>query len=140
MQAICDHKLRFCRVDINRPGLCSNYMAWVTSSLHHDLINNKEAKIIIDGMTFVGDNEYVKKEIMAVPFKGKVSGYEDTYNFHHSSLPITVECSFGVLVHRWGILRGPLNIPLMKVAPLMLALCSLHNYCIDKIMEMPGQC
>ena len=99
MQAICDHKLRFRWVDINWPGSCSDYMAWVTSSLHHALINNKETKIIIDGMTFVGDNAYIKKQFMAVPFKGKVSGYEDTYNFFHSALCITIECTFGILVH-----------------------------------------
>ena len=53
-------------------------------------------------------------------------------NFYQSQLRITIERAFGVLVHRWSILRGPLNIPLFKVVPLVQSLCKLHNYCIDE--------
>ena len=56
----------------------------------------------------------------------------EAYNFYHSQLRITIERAFGVLVHRWAILRAPLTIPLPKVAPLVECLVRLHNYCIDE--------
>jgi hypothetical protein len=71
---------------------------------------------------------------MMVPFRGNVSGSEDAYNFFHSSLRINIECAFGMLVHRFGILRKPMpvNIRVPQTTALVTALCRLHNYCIDR--------
>ena len=69
---------------------------------------------------------------MATPFKGYLGGYEDGYNFYLSQLGITIERAFGVLVHRWAILRAPLICPIAKVSPLVLSLVRLHNFCIDQ--------
>ena len=68
---------------------------------------------------------------MSVPLKGIVGEYNDAYNFYVSQLRITIERAFGVLVHRWDILRRPLTFPLRKVRPLVMCLCRLHNFCID---------
>lgn len=68
---------------------------------------------------------------MSVPLKGQQVGYNDAYNFYLSQLRITIERAFGTLVHRWSILRGPLLVPLPKVAPLVMCLCRLHNFCIN---------
>jgi hypothetical protein len=45
-----------------------------------------------------------------------------------------VECAFGMLVQRWGILQAPMprNIELKKVIALVNALAKLHNFCIDE--------
>jgi len=107
-------------------------MAWVTSSLCMALEDNANTKIILDGFTIIGDNAYVKKMFMATPLKGMRKDYEDGFNFYHSQLRITIERCFGVLVHRWAILRAPLNIPLQKVPPLIESLIRLHNFCIDE--------
>ena len=61
MQAMCDHKLRFTWIDIQWPGSTSDYLAWITSGLCHDLDANDTTKSIIPGMTIIGDNAYVKK-------------------------------------------------------------------------------
>ena len=44
-----------------------------------------------------------------------------------------MECAFGKLVHRWGILRRPLSskIGLRRISSLVMTLCRLHNFCID---------
>jgi hypothetical protein len=130
MIAICDHTLRFRWVDMNWPGATSNYMAWITSKLCMDLEDNAVTNVLRAGMTLVGDNAFVKRLFMAIPLRGIRGGYEDAYNFYHSQLRITIERSFGVFVHRWAILRAPLTIPLLKVAPLIECLVRLHNYCI----------
>jgi hypothetical protein len=118
-------------IDINWPGASSDYMAWVTSDL---CIKLEEAvhDVIAKGMTLLGDNAYCKRMFVATPLKGARRGYEDAYNFYHSQLRITIERAFGVLVHRWAILRAPLMIPLPKVAPLVECLVRLHNFCIDE--------
>ena len=114
------------------PGSTSDYMAWVTSDLCMSLENNAVSKMILRGYTLVGDNAYVKKPYMTVPLKGKQSGYNDAFNFYQSQLRITIERAFGVFVHRWAKLRGPLAIPPSKVAPFITCLCRLHNFCIDE--------
>ena len=130
LQTICDHKLRFTWVDIRWPGSTSDYMAWMTSDLCGKL--EDDDGLLLEGKCIVGDNAYVKKKYMSVPHKGIVSLYDDAYNFYVSQLRITIERAFGVLVHRWAILRRPLNIPTEKVGPFVMALCRLHNYCIDE--------
>jgi hypothetical protein len=134
MQAICDDELRFIFIDLSWPGATADYMAWVTSWLCLDieLCQDTELPRIKKGFTLVGDNAYVKTQYMSVPIKGTKTDNEDSYNFYQSQLRITIERSFGVLVHRWSILRGPLTIPLFKVVPLVQTLCKLHNFCINE--------
>ena len=67
-----------------------------------------------------------------IPVKCIVSEYDDAFNFYVSQLRITIERAFGVLIHRWAILRRPLTSPLAKVGPFVMCLCRLHNYCIDQ--------
>ena len=57
-----------------------------------------------------GDNAYLNSLFMATPYPN-VSGdpekkTKDDYNSFHSQLHIRVECAFGMLVQRWGILRS----------------------------------
>ena len=44
--------------------------------------------------------------------------------------------AFGRLVHRWPILRKPLNVNfgLSKMTALVLTLCHLHNFCIGETL------
>jgi hypothetical protein len=69
---------------------------------------------------------------MIVPFKGAQDGAKDAFNFFHSSLRINIECAFGMLVHRWGILLEaiPMNIMVKKTKALVMCLCKLHNFCL----------
>jgi hypothetical protein len=139
MQAICDNKLRFTWIDISWPGSTADYMAWVTSALYFKIESTKSAvheAVIKAGYCIVGDNAYVKSSTMSVPFKGGITEAEDSYNFYQSQLRITIERTFGVLVHRWAILRGPLLVPIRKVGPLINCLCCLHNYCINRNIAM----
>ena len=73
---------------------------------------------------------------MVVPYKniGPDEKLKDSFNFHHSSTRISIECAFGVLVHRWGCLRKPLpmNLSIPKITALVRCLCILHNFCINQ--------
>lgn len=134
MQAICNHELRIRWIDVSWPGSTANYMVWVTSDLYNKVekLLDTEKPIISQGFTLVGDDAYVKSSYMTVPFNGNKTHEQDSYNFNQSQLRITIERTFGVLIHPWSILRCPLLVQLINVAPLVSCLCSLHNYCIGE--------
>jgi hypothetical protein len=134
----CDHKCRFRWADIRHPGLTSDYLAFATSDLGLKLEHDNN-DIMKPGYTMVGDNAWVPRPWMATPISGHcVSGTDDAYNFYHSQVRITIERAFGILVHRWGILRRPLSVSMLKVPPLVICLMKLHNYCINsKTMSTP---
>ncbi|KAL3779629.1 hypothetical protein ACHAW5_000595 [Stephanodiscus triporus] len=90
--------------------------------------------LLAPGLVLFGDNAYINSSFMATPFPNVSSGSKDDYNFFHSQLRIRVECAFGMLVHRWGILRSaiPMGITIQKTVALVNALAKLHNYCIDR--------
>ena len=70
---------------------------------------------------------------MVTPYK-QGNQLQDNYNFYHSQLRITVECAFGMLVHRWSILRRalPAAMGLHKITALTMCLCKLHNFLVDE--------
>jgi hypothetical protein len=71
---------------------------------------------------------------MVTPYPNVSSGSKDDYNFYHSQLRIRVECCFGMLVKRWGILRAaiPQNISVSRTISLVHALAKLQNFCINE--------
>ena len=131
LQAICDHLLRFIDVEIIHPGATSDYLSFATSFICTQL---KETGFLMEGLTIYGDNAYINSPFMTTPYKGATGGLRDSFNFFHSQLRISIECAFGMLVHRWGVLRKaiPVNVSLEKTCMLVRALCMLHNFCIDE--------
>ena len=69
---------------------------------------------------------------MATPYAAASGGSKDAYNFYHSQLRIRIECTFGILTHRWSILRSaiPMNVSIRKTVALVLCLAKMHNSCI----------
>eukprot|EP01049_Picozoa_sp_SAG25_P007384 SAG25_NODE_599_length_6648_cov_22.861964_7_plen_165_part_00 len=63
---------------------------------------------------------------------------EDAFNFYQSSLRITVECTFGELAARWGVLSRPLRVSLPHVTGLLQCICHLHNVCKDFRVSTPA--
>ena len=135
MQAACDAHRRFLWISIITPGTTSDYLSYVTADFIKEM---KEPGKLLPGHVFVGDNAYIKSVEMATPIKNASPGLEDDYNFYLSQLCIIIECAFGILVQRWGILRRPLLCGFEKIPALMTALCKLHNFCIDMKENAPG--
>ena len=131
LQAICDHNRKFLDIDIVHPGSTSDYLCFSTSAISDRLENQG---LLHEGFTIFGDNAYVNSPFMTTPFKNVSDGTCDAFNFHHSQLRINIECAFGMLVHKWGVLRKPfpVNVSIEKIAQAVRALCLLHNFCIDE--------
>ena len=127
----CDHQTKFRWCEINHPSSTSDYLAWTTSKVGSEL-KNDESNLIKKGFVIVGDNAFVENMTMATPVPGlNISEVEDSYNFYVCQLRITIERAFGILVHRWGILRRPLSLSSLKVPTFVSALMKLHNFCVD---------
>ena len=129
-QAVCDVRGRFLDISILYPGSTSDCLAFEGMSLFHRL----EQDILAPGLCLFGDNAYLNSPYMATPYAATSGGTKDAYNFYHSQLRIRIECAFGMLTHRWAILRSaiPMNVTVHKTVALVLALARLHNYCIDE--------
>ena len=128
-QAVCDVRGRILDISILYPGSTSDCLAFEGMSLFNQL----ERGMLAPELCLFGDNAYLNTPYMATPFAAVSGGSKDAYNFYHSQLRIRIECAFGMLTHRWAILRSaiPMNVAVHKTVALVLALAKLHNYCID---------
>ena len=83
LQGLCDAKNRFLDVAIKHPAATSDYLAFTTSRLYHDL---EQDNFLADGLSIYGDNAYVNCSYMTTPFKNVKSGVLDDYNFYQSQV------------------------------------------------------
>ena len=66
------------------------------------------------------------------PYDNAMHGTEeDNFNFFHSSSRIVVECAFGEIDLRWGILWRPLQFSLDLNCKVIDACMRLHNFIVD---------
>ncbi|KAL7533959.1 hypothetical protein ACHAXR_010297 [Thalassiosira sp. AJA248-18] len=131
LMAGCDDQTRFRWADIRHPSSTSDYLAWTTSTVGREL-ENEDSDLVLGGHSIAGDNAFVESMSMSTPVPGiHISDVEDGYNFYLSQLRITIERAFGILVHRWGVLRRPLSMSILKVPAIVTCLMRLHNFCID---------
>lgn len=131
LQGTCDSECRFLDVCIKHPASTSDFLSFTTSALYRKL---EQKDFIAPGLCLFGDAAYTNGRYFATPYKNVSSGTKDDYNFYHSQLRIRIECTFGQLVSRWGILRRalPARMGIMKMTHLVKCLCQLHNYCINE--------
>ena len=139
-QGVCDHLGRFMDVWVKHPGATSDWLLFITSPIYDKI---QTPGFLAEGLAIYGDAAYINAPFMVTPFKGAKDGPQDAFNFFHSQIRIGIECAFGMLVHRWGILRRPIpvNISIAKTASLVRALCILHNFCINQrqaVAESPS--
>ncbi|KAL9191554.1 hypothetical protein ACHAXT_001260 [Thalassiosira profunda] len=136
MQAVCDARGRFLDVEIKFPGSTSDFFAFEQSKVKAMIA---EDGFLRPGLCLFGDNAYVNAPYMCVPFRNVPPNTpEDAFNFFQSQIRINIECAFGILVHRFGLLRKPIpmNIDVHKTNSLVLALCKLHIFCIEQNCEL----
>ena len=138
MQGTCDSDRKFLDVQLRHPASVSDFLSFSTSKLYRKM---EQPGFLAEGLCLFGDSAYVNCRYFATPFKACTTGSRDDYNYYHSQVRIKIECAFGMLVKRWGILRRPISatIGLRKTTALVICLCRLHNFCIEKNLEKKRQ-
>ena len=131
MQGVCDAQKRFLDVTIQEPASASDYMAYITSPFGNKI---ETEGFLAPGICLYGDAAYANSNTMAIPFKGVSDGPRDAYNFFQSQVRINIECTFGILVQRFGLLRRAIQsrVTISKVRSLVQSMCKIHNLCIDR--------
>ncbi|KAL3783553.1 hypothetical protein HJC23_008184 [Cyclotella cryptica] len=130
-QAVSDAQGRFLDVSIIYGGSTSDCLAFEGSDLYkrctQGLMKQDFGKL---PFVLFGDNAYLNSSFMATPYPN----VSNDPGKKTKELRIRVECAFGMLVHRWGILCSafPQNIKTRKVIATVIVLTKLHNFCIDE--------
>ena len=116
-------------------GSTHDSQAWKRSKLNNFIVKQGGLPW---GYWIAGDEAYANCNWLLTPYSASSQGswasrvYKDSFNFHQSSQRITVECAFGILVKRWGILWRSLEVALPNVKRVIGTCVALHNVCIDQ--------
>ena len=136
VQAICDRSKRFLWCYTSNKGSTHDSAAFTNSRLH-SLLTEKSGWLQEVGYYIIGDSAYNLTPFLLVPYGTDEvhqdgSGACDTFNFFLSSSRIFIECSFGELVFRWGILWRTLAFDLVKCQRIVQVCMLLHNHIKDE--------
>ena len=129
LMAVCDAKRRFTFIDVSCTPTTHDSLAWISTKLGKDISEGK----LPCPFYLLGDNAFTCTRSMISP------GDDDDFNFEQSSLRINIECAFGELVRRWGILWRPLEMRFDKRAAVIGVCCRLHNFCVDRRLELDAE-
>lgn len=123
--AVCDAHRRFTFFSFSTNPNTHDSLAWTDSYLG----SRVEAGELPPGYFINGDAAFNAGPSMVVP-----TGKREHATFDHiqSAVRMPIECSFGILIRRWGILWRPLEMRFNMRAQTIGACMRLHNFCIDK--------
>jgi DDE superfamily endonuclease len=131
-QAICDSHNRIIWISTGHKGSSHDSKAFSETKLS-DILNEKREYLYSNRFFIVGDSAYPLASYMIVPFANAESNsMEDAFNYWQSSTRIHIECAFGEVVMRWGILWRRIIFNLQSVGPIINACCHLHNFLVDE--------
>lgn len=136
VQAICDRFKKFTWCYTSNKGSTHDSVAFTNSRLY-SLLTAKADKLEDKGFYLLGDSAYNLTPFILVPYstdevRNDTSGMCDAYNFYLSSSRILIECAFGELVMRWGILWRTLQFDLAKCQRIVQVCMLLHNFIKDE--------
>lgn len=131
VQAIVDSNKRFLWMSALHEGSTHDSTAYGSTSLARKL----ESDGFGGGRRYylAGDDAYSSHEHVVTPWAGRgLTAEKDSFNFWLSHLRIHVECAFGELVQRWGILWRPLTYRLSVSIKVISVVMRLHNVCVGR--------
>ena len=131
VQAIVDKRKRVLFRSIMSRGAEHDSTAFKNCGLYQWLLQNW--KVLAEkGYYFIGDSAYSLKSFLLTPYDNAMHGTaEDNFNFFHSSSRISVECAFGEIDLRWGILWKELEYSLELNCTIIDVCMRLHNFIVE---------
>ena len=136
VQAICDRSKKFLWCYTSNKGSTHDSSAFTNSRLY-SLLSEKVHFLEADGYYIVADSAYNLTPFILIPYSTDEvqrdrSDMCDAFNFFLSSSRIHIECAFGEMVFRWGILWRTLCFNLAKCQKIIQVCMLLHNHVKDE--------
>eukprot|EP00961_Rhodomonas_salina_P105607 1421783-Rhodomonas_salina.1 len=123
VQAMCDSRRIFTFVAVDCPASVHDSVAFSLSTLYRFL------HVLPEPFAILADAAYKSIPRCLTLFDGRGrTEDEKNFSFFQSSLRINVECAFGALYQRWGILWHPLCSSLRRNVLVIRACFALHNF------------
>ncbi len=127
VQAVCDAHRTLIFLAVDAPGACHDSVAFSLSTLGRNVYRIPRPFYIL------GDAAYKAFDRILVPYEGRGRTEEEkNFNYFQSSLRMNIECTFGLLVARWGALWRPLRSTLEHNVLTVRAIAVLHNWCQER--------
>ena len=126
LMAVCSAERESTCVDLSYAPTSHDSLAWLGSKLGQKVLNG----CLPETYYLIGDSAFTCNHSMITP------GRDLDFNYELSRLRINVECAFGELVRRWGILWRPLEMHFDKRAAVIGSCCRLYNYCINRRLPL----
>ena len=135
VQVIVDKDKRILWRSIGCIGSCHDSRAFNESKLATYLTEHAH-EFMQKGLFFVGDSAYALRPYLLTPFdNAPPNSDKDMFNYYLSKNRIFVECAFGEIDRRWGILWRPLEGSLTRKTSIIDAALKLHNFIVDFRMK-----
>ncbi|MCO5554685.1 hypothetical protein L7F22_008218 [Adiantum nelumboides] len=144
LQAICDLHKRIWDVCVLAPGGTNDAAHWKASSIYkkfRDRLILQDPVLQVHGVCvspyLLADSGYGACRYLITPFREgspPESGDWRGFNCHLSKGRVRIEHVFGMLKHRWRILRD-INMELERVPKYVVACCVLHNILTESGQE-----
>jgi hypothetical protein len=131
VQVIVDKNKRVLWRYIGEKGSSHDSLVFNESKLGRNLVD-LASELRAKGLYIVGDSAYAIRSYLLTPYDGaQPNSKEDAFNFFLSSMRIYVECTFGEVDRRWGILWRPLEGNLAQHKYTIDSCLKLHNFIVD---------
>jgi hypothetical protein len=136
-QVICDAYRRITWASIKCCGSTHDATAFSNTRLA-ELMGNPAHPINASDYWIAGDDAYVgpanQCDSLLTPYQGRnLDKWHDSFNFYQSKLRIEIECTFGGLVHRFGMLQRKLAFDCVDDAcTALMAMFKIHNIATDR--------
>ncbi|XP_046862569.1 protein ALP1-like [Xenia sp. Carnegie-2017] len=141
VQAVCDFKYRFMYLVIKWPGRVHDARIFSNSNINRKFRENESFKcqkqIVDDEMPvpvcILGDPAYPLLPFLMKEFPGGGNSLQQQYfGWRLSSARMVIECAFGRLKGRFGILKREMDINTEDLPYVIYACFVLHNYCEEE--------
>lgn len=131
VQVIVDRDKRIIYRSIKSRGGEHDAPAFRESAFYKEMLTRQNF-LEENGFYIITDSAYALRSTVLCPYTHAAHEDDrDNYNYFHSSSRIVVECAFGEIDMRWGILWKPLSFSLKNNVRVIDACLRLHNYIVN---------